>query len=201
MPNFIKKTFAALLCACASIAANASTIELLFSPSLTTASVGDLVTVDVLLDIDPTTQIDSVTFTLFANSPLSLQSFTFTPENAVSGGSPGSFFNPSFDPAFPIDAQMDFFAPFGTFLNTGVSSIGQLILSVDSTLPAGGAAAGATGSAVVVPQSFPMEFPFRVDISPQIMVSPVPLPAAAWLFGSGLLGLLTLRRRKLAANA
>lgn len=40
---------------------------------------------------------------------------------------------------------------------------------------------------------------FSLDYSLQIEVSAVPIPAAAWLFGSGLLGLIGIARRKKTA--
>ncbi len=41
--------------------------------------------------------------------------------------------------------------------------------------------------------SYSLEFPFTIEI---MLVNPVPVPASVWLFGSGLLGLITLARRK-----
>ncbi len=48
----------------------------------------------------------------------------------------------------------------------------------------------------------PILLPKESAVSPLIesAASPVPVPAAAWLFGSGLLGLFGLNKKKLAIN-
>lgn len=88
--------------------------------------------------------------------------------------------NISFDISSPIGPQPTVLEPFNYFVDIGLLSAGDWYLTplfyvdgnFDSTI---------------------------TSIVPLFTVSEVPVPAAAWLFGSGLLGLIGVARRKKAS--
>lgn len=58
---------------------------------------------------------------------------------------------------------------------------------------------GAVDSTIGIHMNFALSAGDRVTFDTRFEVTPVPVPAAAWLFGSGLLGLIGVARRKKAA--
>ena len=103
----------------------------------------------------------------------------FRDANDVNLCDPGGFNACSqsvFDTAQPIDTWVQLTASAVAPTGTAVARI-QLLLVPDANTPAGGAL-------------------FWDDAS--LEVSAVPVPAAVWLFGSGLLGLVGVARRRKA---
>ena len=113
------------------------------------------------------------------NNNTGLMQLFFRDANDVNLCDPGGFNACSqsvFDPAQPIDTWVQLTASAVAPTGTAVARI-QLLLVPDANTPAGGAL-------------------FWDDAS--LEVSAVPVPAAVWLFGSGLLGLVGVARRRKA---
>ena len=184
------------------LSAQASSIDLLLSADPSTAALGDTIIVDISLNIEEGAEFDSLDLTIVWDSPLIGRDFTFTPNNLVAGAfslqTPDLSdqrlsglnivppFPPGQDPADPNPPPLEF-----TFFNTGMSLITQVFLEVTGTIPADGASISATGLASG-PSGLGLDLSATTTIT-----SVVPLPAAAWFFGTSLIGLLAVRRRKL----
>ena len=196
-----------LLTTFSGLSAQASSIDLLLSADPSTPALGDTIIVDISLNIADTAEIDGVALELIWDD--SLTGIRFDEAFANVFADTNIFADPDVMPSviappFLTDMRLifDFSSPLAifpgqepTFFDTGISLIGQLILEVTGAIPADGASIIATGTAVNSDLAS-LEFSATTTIT-----SVVPLPAAAWFFGTSLIGLLAVRRRKLHSPA
>lgn len=168
---------------------NAATVS--FSDTSVTANVGDMITLDVVMDFTDDATLGGGTDIFYDASVLSFQSFDFgTTTLALDPGfsrSPDVLTNELEGLAFGNFNGLSGPGVVGT-LTFKAEAVGDIVLSMAVTSEAlkGG------------------EFISATTYGPQLVtfgtadVSIVPVPAAVWLFGSGLLGLVGLARRKKA---
>jgi hypothetical protein len=114
--------------------------------------------------------------------------------------------NPAVYVCSPCSPYTDLAPSFsGDFANTVYTGIGydnrvQVIVSVDITTFGPAAAYAYADPYIRIDPAFQATHPdYYLDFSSNVTNAPlVPIPAAAWLFGSGLLGLIGVARRKRA---
>lgn len=167
--------------------AHAATVS--FSPTSVTAGVGDFIKLDVVMDFTGEPTLGGGTDIFYDASVLSFQSFDFgTTTLALDSG-----FSRSPD---VLTNKLEGLA-FGNFNGlSGPGTIGTLTFRAialgDITLT----------MAVTSEANKGGEFISATTFGPQLVsfgtagVSIVPIPAAVWLFGSGLIGLIGVARRK-----
>jgi hypothetical protein len=85
---------------------------------------------------------------------------------------------------------------FSLHLNAPINSFGSIFLSARSAVSGSGNVTASADPYIFIDPTFANAGLYSITTSPNVLNSPVPLPAAAWLFGSGLLGLCALRRKK-----
>lgn len=138
----------------------------------------DATVTGILDDINTFTDIDDLTFSLTATGKHSL----FTPP-----GAPAEFIEGTFDGSFDIGGGL----LTGTFVGLELSGLSSQPTLAGALSYTGGTLAGdlAGGS---------LELATAGNDVQGKLGAVVPVPAAAWLFGSGLLGLFGIARRKTA---
>jgi len=162
-----------------------------FSNTSVTAGLGDLITFDVLMDFTGDSTLGGGTDIFYDASILSYQSFDFSTTTLALDSdfsrSPDVLFNELEGLAFGNFNGLSGPGVVGT-LTFQVVALGDATLSMaetDNALAGGGFISATTYDSQVV--SFGTA-----------SVSAVPVPAAIWLFGSGLIGLIGVVKRKQA---
>jgi len=171
---------------CSASIVHAATIS--FNTTSVTAGIGDIITLDVLMDFTGDPTVGGGTDIFYDASVLSFQSFDF--------GTTTLTLDPSFSRSPDVlsnELEGLAFGNFGGLSGPGIVgtltfqaiAVGDITLSMAETdnLLAGGAFTSAT---TFGPQAVSFG---TAD------VSIVPVPAAVWLFGSGLLGLIGVSRK------
>ncbi|BAZ94310.1 ornithine/acetylornithine aminotransferase [Thiohalobacter thiocyanaticus] len=182
--------FLSMLAALFTATANAASISL--SPQTTQAAPGDSLSFDLLIDFSGDPTFGGAIDFFFDNSLLSFQGFTTATTTLV------------LDPAYdrspdPVSSGLEGLA-FGSDSGLEAGIVGTLTFQA---LAAGDTALtmavttdplkGGDFYSAVTYQQQAVTF-----LGSQVEVSAVPVPAAVWLFGSGLIGLAGIARRRSA---
>lgn len=207
MKNKILNTcIAATLLGLASVSAQAVTLSIITStPSV---KVGDTIELQVLMDFSDDPTLGGGFDIIFDPSLVA-----YVPNSYITDLSLGS--DPDFtrddnplvtDPTKQVEIQADRLAgaAFGNFGGlAGPASVGPLSFTADvagtAVFSLGASTSAVVGgffSAVTFTEQFPNFIGTTVTITP--ITPEVPVPAAVWLFGSGLLGLIGIARRRTA---
>ena len=165
--------------------ANAASISL--SPASVDAMVGDIVALDVIMDFSDVITIGGG-FDITSSSDLTFVSWAANPV-----GDPGFSREPDIlDGLLSGIAVGDFSVGI-----TGVQNLGTVSFEVigGSSVVMGADTGSAAGPFVDFNtfQVIPVDYSGAAQIN---VLPPVPLPAAAWLFGSALFGLVAVKRKK-----
>jgi hypothetical protein len=184
-----KQFLSALLLGVFATGTQAATISL--DPDLATVNLGDQIVIDINMDFTDDATLGGGFDVFFDSTRVSFVSFVFD-------GTLGS------DPSFTrepdlLSGKLEGFA-FGNFGGlSGPSRIGTLTFDTLDTGLAAFSAAVTTdplkGGDFVSSSSFNTQSPNFIGTSVDIAASNVPIPAAVWLFGSGL-GLIGIGVRK-----
>ena len=174
---------------CSASIVHAATLS--FSSASVTANVGDLITLDVLMDFTGDPTVGGGTDIFYDASVLSFQGFDFGTTtlslDTDFNRTPDGLTNELEGLAFGNFGGLSGPGTIGTLTFQAIA-VGDITLSmaVTDNLLAGG------------------DFTSATTFGPQVVsfgtadVSIVPVPAAVWLFGSGLIGLVGVARRKKA---
>ena len=181
---------ALLLSAYASMA-SASSIDVSLSAAPNPVADGDTVTVEINLT---TTILDiaSGAFNItWDSSLLTFTDFSFTPQNAGA-----DFFDFDIATFSPNSIENISFGTFSDGLNNEISIIGTLTFLAGVIDPSGTSVNIASNGSPWTRGPLGQEG-IELNYTSAVITGVVPLPAAAWFFGTSLIGLLAVRRRKL----